>query len=993
MLSVSQSASRRNSFDDTARPAFGDDTHDSAEPASHFAPVDFIGAIKQAQHSRGSDTVAQDGEKERGRSRKIEGDRSSTQDQLGAIKVPSARRETSESTRQKIAMWEERSRSQSKGRSKSRVRDLGAGSRISVVPEVPELAAVLSQLQEKEGGDRLKEPVEVGTNTTRVEDDSSKPPEASINRPYETQNELNRHLAINVHDQAVHHSSESVWEDSSIDNETKFLPEPLNRSDASETAAVERVRAVENSIILYGNRHLHDPQGIISRPPSPAKPAGAHRPQTPIRISPDFIPTPDTTPGPTRAGDVLEDQDRVVAVLKQSELPDLRRSNIENTHFTKDEPAQDWKGDAKKEPSTPMSMPSTPVDSIPTRSFALPLTPEATPEQPRKHTQPPAEIPAASPKSPLSPQEIPYTALAPGPRRLEDEAVPEAAEQFHLPSDLLIDAVVEQGRTKKAAPAPVQLFDNASANDTNSHYHEIWKVTDYAPEFPLPSRPSTRGPRQSLTGNTRLDGTPLKELPRSQLSAVATPYQPQQTLDRYPHPRDEPGRAGVGQWAIDIPPSPSAAYVPEEDEGPRPTKPRRRSRTRQKHGGGRFTERRQPERHEWDAPPVIERAIHAASVSMIQGLTVPVVLYRGLRDLYYPPPGRPDIIKAYPVRRRLPVRIFFPTLYDLTSPALLPTVFTIHGGGFTVGASSDDDIWNRNFCDSFTSLVISLNYAKAPWAAFPNPLLDAEALYHAVLNDESLPIDRMRTALCGFDAGANLALGLSQLPSVRTGCDPNAIHPSYPYFAQPPRSNPPPAAVISICGILDFSMSPSRKARTRPYKRQLRGPRGWGPGLDWMARMLPSSAWSYIPYGHEISDPLLSPAYASRADLPPHVFVVAAELDCLAHESWRAASVWAGRAVPDTDVPVGRRGPSQWRGCLDDGAGDSGGVKFGWTETHTGGGSTRWLLVPDVVHGFDSVAWRNKYLWGDEEARMDAEMKTIAYQREVGEWLWTAVWS
>lgn len=53
---------------------------------------------------------------------------------------------------------------------------------------------------------------------------------------------------------------------------------------------------------------------------------------------------------------------------------------------------------------------------------------------------------------------------------------------------------------------------------------------------------------------------------------------------------------------------------------------------------------------------------------------------------------------------------------------------------------------------------------------------------------------------------------------------------------------------------------------------------------------------------------------------------------------------------------------------------------------------TRWLLVPDVVQGFDSAAWRNKYLWGDEEARMDAEMKTVAYQREVGEWLRGVVW-
>ncbi|KAK3390667.1 alpha/beta hydrolase fold protein [Podospora didyma] len=480
-------------------------------------------------------------------------------------------------------------------------------------------------------------------------------------------------------------------------------------------------------------------------------------------------------------------------------------------------------------------------------------------------------------------------------------------------------------------------------------------------------------------GPGRLDfnGNPLAEPQRSQLSAEATPYQPQDAQNPYPYAQATSVGPTAGQWVVNIPPTPSAAYVPDEEATTRRAKPRSRSRAGSARRGGarqHIEPHHAPERHEWDAPPVIERAIHAASVSMIQGLTVPVVLYRGLRDMYYPPPGRPDIIKAYPVRRRLPIRIFFPSHHDMTSPALLPTLFTLHGGGFTVGGSADDDIWNRTFADAYTVLVIALNYAKAPWASFPHPLLDAEALYHAVLNDESLPVDRMRTALCGFDAGANLALGLAQLPSVRTG------------------SNPPPAAVISVCGILDFSAPASRKGRTRPYKRQLRGPRGWGPGLDWMARMLPSSAWSYIPYGHDVADPLLSPAYAARADLPPHVFVVAAELDCLAHESWRAASVWAGRAIPDTDVPVGRRGPSRWRGCLDDGTGENG-TKFGWSETHgSSGGSTSWLLVPDVVHGFDSAGWRNKYLWGDEEARMDAEMKTIAYQRELAEWLWGVVW-
>lgn len=79
---------------------------------------------------------------------------------------------------------------------------------------------------------------------------------------------------------------------------------------------------------------------------------------------------------------------------------------------------------------------------------------------------------------------------------------------------------------------------------------------------------------------------------------------------------------------------------------------------------------------------------------------------------------------------------------------------------------------------------------------------------------------------------------------------------------------------------------------------------------------------------------------------------------------------------------------------MDDGRGENA-AKFGWAEKMTVGGvegSTRWLLVPDVVHGFDSAGWRNKYLWGDEEARLDSEMKTIAYQRELAEWLWGTVW-
>ncbi|KAK4184618.1 Alpha/Beta hydrolase protein [Podospora australis] len=593
-----------------------------------------------------------------------------------------------------------------------------------------------------------------------------------------------------------------------------------------------------------------------------------------------------------------------------------------------------WDSDAEQEIRAKLRTPS-PSTRVP-KSLGLPLTPDATPQ-----------------------------------RKQRDEVPPNHTK-----------ANVTQNNPDQTVWQEGSKLQKAQEHQPEQ-YHQVWKISPYEPETPRPKR-SSQHPEVS----TGFRGNPLQQLALSQFSEATSYQHPSPSPSPYPYYNTN-RHQGNGDWVVNIPPAPATTYAPPTHIPDRPKKPKRNLTEVE----GRYTSRSAPKYHEWDAPPVIERALHAASVGVVKGLELPVELYRGFRDVYYPPPNRPDIIKAYPVRKRLPIRIFFPSHHDLTSPALLPTIFTIHGGAFTVGSPADDDAWNRTFSDSYTILVIALNYSKAPWAPFPGPLADVEALYHAVLNDESLPIDRMRTALSGFDAGANLALGLSQLPSVKTGRDPNVHRFPPPYFHETshPRSNPPPAAVIPICGILDFTVSVAQKARTRPYKKQLRGPRGWGPGLDWMARLLSSSAWSYIPYGHDAADPLLSPVYAPRGELPPHVFVIAAELNCLAHESWRAACQWAGyRAVPDREEVVGRKAPSLWKGCLDDGRTDTGG-RFGWTEQGQGE-STKWLLVPDVVHGFDSAGWRNKYLWGDEEAKMDAEMKTIAYQREMAEWLWNVVW-
>jgi hypothetical protein len=188
----------------------------------------------------------------------------------------------------------------------------------------------------------------------------------------------------------------------------------------------------------------------------------------------------------------------------------------------------------------------------------------------------------------------------------------------------------------------------------------------------------------------------------------------------------------------------------------------------------------------------------------------------------------------------------------------------------------------------------------------------------------------------------------------------------------------------------------------RPVKPSLPPPRGGKDAeVDPLSGLAPTFDWSYIPYGHDLRDPLLSPAYAAQEDLPPFVGVVAAELDMLAHESWRLACRLSrdrggrkGRAVvPDRtsrderERVCGRRETGRRRGALE----DINDARFGWEESWDGGTrGVKWLLVPDVLHGFDNPHIRG--LMGGDVMIKDAQMKTRAYVDEVGNWLRERVW-
>lgn len=358
--------------------------------------------------------------------------------------------------------------------------------------------------------------------------------------------------------------------------------------------------------------------------------------------------------------------------------------------------------------------------------------------------------------------------------------------------------------------------------------------------------------------------------------------------------------------------------------------------------------------------PILSRLTNAVLIYAIQYLGAPTLWYR---DWVYPPEIPPNIIKTYTCRPSLPIRIFFPKSYDpKASKALLPTLFSIHGGGFCLGRPNDDDAWNARFASMHNTLVIALNYRKAPAYPFPTAMYDTEALILAAFEDESLPIDKTRIAICGFSAGGCLTLSVCQLPSIQEKVKPSAALPVY--------------------AVVDQSMPGDTKVTTRHYKPSL-GTCVRADPTDYLAKLAPAFSWSYLSPGVNLKDPRVSPYFAPRDTLPPNIFLVGVELDQLAHETWCMANKLAGRPEPALTDKVGQEKPSVEKGqlILDY-------ERYAFEHVDEDGKRVRWLLVPDQIHGFDRIPKQ----WHDEESLEDAKLKEVAYQKVLGEWLRDVVW-
>jgi acetyl esterase/lipase len=219
------------------------------------------------------------------------------------------------------------------------------------------------------------------------------------------------------------------------------------------------------------------------------------------------------------------------------------------------------------------------------------------------------------------------------------------------------------------------------------------------------------------------------------------------------------------------------------------------------------------------------------------------------------PPGpetRPTLIKKYPCRPRLECRVFFPSNYE--SGKSLPVYFNIHGGGFACCDAQMDDRFSASWAERTGMIVVALNYRKAPRHPFPVATGDIHAVATAVLADESLPIDLDRVSIGGFSAGGQLALSASQLPGLKGVVKAAVVY--YP--------------------VVDLSRLTNEKLEARPYtdgpKDVLAGPSRW---LD----------WGFISPGENRRDPLLSPCFAKKENLPSWIYMVGAQWDLLRLEA------------------------------------------------------------------------------------------------------------
>ena len=294
-----------------------------------------------------------------------------------------------------------------------------------------------------------------------------------------------------------------------------------------------------------------------------------------------------------------------------------------------------------------------------------------------------------------------------------------------------------------------------------------------------------------------------------------------------------------------------------------------------------------------------------------------------------PASKRPTYTKVYPVLPMITNRVFIPSSYK-SGDKSLPLYINIHGGGFALCDPRVDDDRCSYLAQEHGICVVSIGYRRAPRFPFPTPIMDCAALAQAILNDKDLPCDVSRVAIGGYSAGGNMSLAITQLEGLRDKI----------------------AGVVAFYPVVDFTRSGEVKMSTRPAT----------PGkIDMLVQSGKWFNWAYIPQGTDLSQPLISPIFAKREDLPSKICMFGCEFDMLCKEAEDMAEGLVEKELTKK-API-KEGE-------------------GWE-----GENVRWEKVKGQEHGFDHVPIRG------DKAKEAARVKASDDMHDMAaDWLFRKVY-
>jgi len=242
------------------------------------------------------------------------------------------------------------------------------------------------------------------------------------------------------------------------------------------------------------------------------------------------------------------------------------------------------------------------------------------------------------------------------------------------------------------------------------------------------------------------------------------------------------------------------------------------------------------------------------------------VTFRAMMDAgRFPPPDLPlaEIVNttipgpAGPIGARI---------YRASLAPNQPVIVYFHGGGFVIGNLESHDGTCRRLSHGIGCTVVSVDYRLAPEHVYPAAVDDSFAATEWVAEHaDVLKIDKARIAVAGDSAGGNLAAVVAIVARDRGG--PAICHQLLTY------------------PVTDMAF------KSESYTSN-------GTGYFLTKDMMAWFGLQYVPTGHDIEDPLLSPLYHKNLSGLPPATVITAEYDPLRDEGESYAQKLRDAGVP-----------------------------------------------------------------------------------------------